>query len=162
VGGFDEAFRHPAGEDTDLAWRALDLGARAVFVPDALVDHDVRPSSVTGQVRDTVRWGSIALVVSRHPQVRGLLESRFFWRTSHRSALLAAAGLVAVVGLRGARRGVGLAAVAPYLHLRLVAKPLPHTSRRDRLRLVPAALLVDLSEVAVLAAASARYRTLVL
>src|SRR5947209_2610430 len=42
LGGFDEAYdRRSAGEDTDLAWRAIELGHRTVFAPDALVHHAV-------------------------------------------------------------------------------------------------------------------------
>ena len=45
AGGFDEAFRFAAGEDTDLAWRAREAGAKTAFLDDAVVRHTVRPSS---------------------------------------------------------------------------------------------------------------------
>jgi hypothetical protein len=45
LSGFDEGFGlRPGGEDTDLAWRAIELGRPAVLAPDALVHHaDLRP-----------------------------------------------------------------------------------------------------------------------
>jgi glycosyltransferase involved in cell wall biosynthesis len=33
VGGFDEAFRYPAGEDADLKWRLAEAGARFLYLP---------------------------------------------------------------------------------------------------------------------------------
>lgn len=163
LGGFDEEFRHPMGEDTDLAWRAREEGARAVFVPDALVDHDVRPSSAWVQIRDSARWESVVLIVRKHPEIRSLLHSPLFWKAAHPPALLAAAGLGAglLPGNR-VRRAAGLAMLLPYAKHRVVDAPLPNIRRRQRVALLPAALAVDLAEVAVLAAASVRYRRLVL
>lgn len=163
AGGFDEAFRHPAGEDTELAWRVLEAGARSVFVPEALVHHDVRPSSVLAALRDTPRWGSVVLAVHKHPPLRGRLHSRVFWRASHPPALLATAGLC-VLALGRTRTYVPLAAVlcTPYARLRLVTDPLPTAGPRRRVALLPAALLVDAAEVGVCAAASVRRRCLLL
>jgi glycosyltransferase involved in cell wall biosynthesis len=33
VGGFDEDFRYPAGEDADLKWRLAEAGARFLYIP---------------------------------------------------------------------------------------------------------------------------------
>lgn len=164
--GFDEDFRHPMGEDTDLAWRALSAGARATFVRDAVVHHDVRPSSAWTQIADSRRWESVALIVRKHPELRERLHTRHFWKPAHRPALIAAAGIAAAAGaLTATRDPRGLAALAltaPYLRHRLHDAPLPTVGPRRRIALLPAALCVDLAEVAVLAAASVRYRTLVL
>ena len=61
LGGFDERYRLPAGEDTDLAWRAREAGAATTFVGAGLVYHDVRPSSFLVHLKDTWRWGSCVL-----------------------------------------------------------------------------------------------------
>jgi GT2 family glycosyltransferase len=39
VGGFDEGFRHPGGDDPDLSERVRAAGYRLEFVPDAIVHH---------------------------------------------------------------------------------------------------------------------------
>ena len=39
VGGFDEGFRHPGGDDPDLSLRTREAGYRLVFVPQAVVFH---------------------------------------------------------------------------------------------------------------------------
>ena len=163
VGGFDEDFRHPMGEDTELAWRALDKGARAVFRSDAVVQHDIRPSSVLVQIRDSRRWESVALVVRKHPALRTKLHSKHFWRASHPPALLAGVGLgTAALPIDPRLRAAALLLLAPYLKHRLRDAPLPGAGPKRRIALLPASLAVDLSEVAVLAAASVRYRRLVL
>jgi hypothetical protein len=44
----------------------------------------------------------------------------------------------------------------------VVTAPLPETDRRDRLRLLPAALAVDLAEVTACLVGSLRHRTFVI
>jgi GT2 family glycosyltransferase len=39
LGGFDEGFQHPGGDDPDLSERARKAGYRLEFVPDAIVHH---------------------------------------------------------------------------------------------------------------------------
>jgi GT2 family glycosyltransferase len=39
LGGFDEGFRYPGGDDPDLSRRARQAGYRLLFVPDAIVYH---------------------------------------------------------------------------------------------------------------------------
>jgi GT2 family glycosyltransferase len=161
LGGFDEAFR--VAEDTDLAWRAKEAGARTTFAADALVRHDVSVSSFRARLRDTTTWSSIPLVVRRHPQLRDLVHRRWFWKESHPAALVAAAGL-AVVGRPGAGRRArvaGLVLLAPYVRYRTSVAPLPGGPRR-RLAAIPGALAVDLAEIAVMCRASVRHRSLLL
>jgi glycosyltransferase involved in cell wall biosynthesis len=159
--GFDERFRHPAGEDTDLAWRARAAGYRTAFEPEALVWHDVRPSRFVTQLRDTWRWEGVVLSVHVHPQLRGHLHRTWFWKSTHPAAL--AAG-VAVVVLVGPRRPLWLrvAAVGVLERYRRFRMPLLWGSRRQRVLAMPLVLIADLAEVAVMLAASARYRTLVI
>jgi GT2 family glycosyltransferase len=163
VGGFDRSYRYPAGEDVDLAWRAIEAGASTRFVPDALVHHDVRPSSLLTHLRDTRRWEGIVLLVRRHPDLRRMFHRRWFWKPAHPPAIAALAGLllVAASGGSGRRRVAGLALLAPYIRYRTRVLPI-HPGRRRRYVYVPAGLVSDLAEVGVLAAASARYRTLLL
>lgn len=160
--GFDERFRRPSGEDTDLAWRAKEAGASSAFAEAALVHHDVRPSSFTMHVKDTWRWGDCVLAVKEHPQLRTLIHRRVFFRSSHPPAILAALGVVAALSAGSApRRVASLALLVPYADLRLRRWPLRGGPRR-RVAAIPAALAADVTEVGVMILASARYRTLVL
>ena len=52
LGGFDETFAEPLGEDTDLGWRALAAGAGREFAPAALVDHAVEDLGPAAHLRD--------------------------------------------------------------------------------------------------------------
>ena len=161
VGGFDDELRQ-AGEDIELATRALAAGATTRFCADAVVHHDVRPSDLLEHLRATRRWGGIVLAGRKQPALRDRLHHRLLWKRSHAPALLAAAGLAVSAGAHGPARLLGAVATLPYVRHRLVVEPLAHTRRRQRVLLLPAALVSDLTEVGVLAAASARYRELVL
>jgi GT2 family glycosyltransferase len=163
LGGFDQRFRYPTGEDTDLAWRALDTGARAAFVPAAVVRHDVRPSNFVAHLRDTRRWEGVVLATRLHPRLRERFHRRWFWKPAHPPAIAAAAGLVLAArpGARAAQRVLGVALAVPYVRYRSRVLPLEGGPRR-RLAVVPLALVADIAEVAVLAAASVRYRTFLL
>lgn len=164
IGGFDRAYS--ACEDTDLALRAIAAGARAGYADRALVHHEIHPSDYRAYLREKRRWDGVALIVSRHPEIRAKLHSRWFWRASHPPALAAAVGLaLAYRGQRlhsGPRLLVGLALVVPYVRFRTQVFPLPATGPRRRWLLLPAVFIADVSEVSVLARGSVRYRTLVL
>jgi glycosyltransferase involved in cell wall biosynthesis len=164
LGGFHEEFRYPAGEDTDLAWRARDSGAVTSFAAAAIVHHDVRPSSLAVAIRDSWRWQSVALAASRHPRLREAFASRHIWRASHRAAISAAAGAATIAAARRSRVGwlVGAGLLAPYVHYRVVASPLPGAGPRRRWLLLPGAFAVDAAEVTACAVGSVRHRTLVL
>ncbi|MCU1378728.1 MAG: glycosyl transferase family 2 [Acidimicrobiales bacterium] len=164
LGGFDEAFRWPAGEDTDLAWRALELGATTRFVEAAEVWHDVRPSSFVAHVRDLPRWSAVVHATKKHPGLRDRFTWGFVWKRSHPPALAALVGAALVVAPgagRWARLLGGAALTLPYLRHRAVVAPLQGGPRR-RLAAIPLALAADVAEVGILARASARHRTLVL
>lgn len=164
--GFDEQFRHPFGEDTDLAWRAIEKGAEAVFVEDAVVFHAVWPSSWPAHVRDRRRRESMVLAARLHPQLRARFYRPYWYQGSHARALLAGAGLglAAVLAAPPVGRRAGMLAAlaaAPYVHYRLTERRLPCRPRNEP-AVIALALLADLIEVGVLARASARYRTLLL
>jgi hypothetical protein len=175
VGGFDPSFRR-ACEDTDLAMRARAIGARTSYEPDAIVHHDVHSSDYRAFLREKPRWEGVALVVSRHPELRSTLHSRWFWRASHPYLVAAVGGLALLVSSRlpsaGRRRRItppvaakaitGLALTTPYIHFRIRRAPLPGIGWRRRWLLLPATLVADATEVGVLILASVRYRTVVL
>lgn len=162
VGGFDEAFDHPAGEDTDLALRCLATGASFVFCSEAIVEHDVRPSSLVTAVRDTWRWQGVVGVVKKHPAILERLGSRWFWKPSHPPLLLAAIGLLLLAAGQGPlARGLGLALTGPYLRYRLLVDPV-HPSKVGRIRYLGHAAAVDAGEVVAMARGSMRYRRLYL
>lgn len=166
VGGFDEAFDQPAGEDTDLALRCLDRGASFTFCDEAVVEHDVRPSSFRAALKDTWRWRGVVGALVRHPELHELIGSRWFWKPSHPRALGATAGLLggAAVALRGhpgAALAAAAAASAPYAQYRLRRDPIVADKAR-RIAYLPHALAIDMGEVVALAEGSRRYRKLVL
>ena len=156
LGGFDEGYTR-AGEDTDLAMRALEAGARAVFAPEAVVWHAVHPRHLPAALRETLRWGANPRLLGRHPGLRRLLPLGFFWKGSHPRVLLFLAGLIAV-----RRSPLAALLVLPYLELHL--RTYDRTSRglaRAALDL-PSRTAVDGLEVGVTAVAAARERVAVL
>jgi glycosyltransferase involved in cell wall biosynthesis len=82
--GFDESFGlRPAGEDTDLAWRAIEAGREVVFAPDAVVYHCVEPIGARGMLRLAARWGPAVRVLRDHPATRSMLYRGLFWNVWH-------------------------------------------------------------------------------
>jgi GT2 family glycosyltransferase len=154
LGGFDETFAQPAGEDTDLGWRARAAGVEIRFADDALVWHAVHTPGWRGLVRDAPRWGSAIAMVRNHPGIRAHFHHRWFWKPSHERLLLAAAG----VALARRTRGASLAAVAPWV---LVHRG-EHPTAAALARALPAHLAVDAAEVGALARGSLQTRTLLL
>ena len=145
LGGFDETYPFPAGEDTDLGWRARDAGVQVRYAPEALVWHAVHEPGWRGLVRDAERWGSAVHLVKRHPGLRAHFHHRVFWKPAHERLLLAV--LV--------RRPWAL---VPWL---LVHRR-EHPSWGSLARALPAHAAVDAAEVAALARGSVRARTLLL
>lgn len=170
AGGFDEAFRFPAGEDTDLAWRARAAGATTCFRNGAVVRHTVRPSSWAAASRDTWRWQSIALAVKRNPRLRDLIYRRWIWRRSHLLAVIAAAGLCGAAALSAFTNPlvtafawlVAIGMSAPYARYRTSTDPLPTLGPRRRWLLLPAVFALDGCEVLACLVGSVRHRTFVL
>jgi GT2 family glycosyltransferase len=95
LGGFDEGFPpSPGGEDTDLAWRALEAGAPIAYVPEAVVGHAVNDLGPVGKLRVALRWSDTAWIFGRHPALRRQFHWGVFWKPSHAKLLLAVAGLL--------------------------------------------------------------------
>ena len=149
IGGFDEWFRRACGEDVELGARATKAGAEVRFAEAALVHHDVRPMTLGEHLRHTLKWGDSVRALALHPELRGLLTARVFWKPSHPRLLLAALGLAT-------RRPV---LALPYAaHLRR----LYGGDARAAAGAAPRHLAIDLAEVATMVWASARHRTLML
>jgi GT2 family glycosyltransferase len=152
LGGFDESFgSRPTAEDTDLAWRAIEAGARTRFAPSALVLHAVEPLGPARLLRVALRWGGAVRIFRAHPQLRTMLYRSLFWNVWH---YLMWRTLLSLAGPAWLRR-------------LLVARHL--ASLRERAReggagswAIPFLLVHDLIECAAVARGAVRYRTLVL
>jgi GT2 family glycosyltransferase len=153
LGGFDEAFREAAGEDTDLGWRAVENGARVVYEPAALNWHAVHEPGAWRLIRATQKWRLVVRNVARHPQLRASLHHRIFWKPSHERLLLAAAGLLLL-----RRSPLAAVAVVPYLTLQRTQ----HGSYAGTLAALPAHVALDAAELAAMVRGSVDARTLVL
>ena len=167
--GFDERFEGDSfGEDVDLGWRAVELGAATAFTPEAIVVHDVKRGPALDEllwsIRDGWRWRHIGKVLRDHPGYR--------LRRLHRGPFLAATHpptLVALLGIAGlalaprsrAARALALLAVVPWLRHRIVLEPRPGRTR-DLPLVLPVAFVVDAVETLTVTASGVRYRTLVL
>jgi len=152
--GFDERFRRPGGEDTDLAWRAIEAGAPIEFAPAALVHHAVEDHGPIGLLRVAGRWYDLMYALRRHPGYRARTRwRRIFWKQSH--ALLAQA----LLGGFLARRFPPAALLAlPYLR---------HLLRRcEEIGVgpayVPYLVVHDLVEVGAAVRGGLRHRVLVI
>ena len=146
--GFDETFLLPAGEDTDLGWRAIEAGAEIQFIPGALVYHGIVPTGALARFRATSRWTSTVRNYPRHPGMRKV--KGLFWRQNHWELFrfLVALALPRRLGI------VRLYLAAPYVkHL---------TDRRTGPLLAPYLLALDLAEVLAVVRGAIRYRVLVL
>ena len=154
LGGFDESFRPrglraaPVGEDTDLGWRARALGALSVFVPTAVVYHDVVSHGALGTLAHQTRWAGAAHLFKVHPEARAILFRHVFWNVWHYMLVQA---LLALALPRWLRRVI----LGRYLR-----------ALRDRAReggagtwAVPYLIVHDLTEATVLLGAAVAERT---
>jgi glycosyltransferase involved in cell wall biosynthesis len=150
--GFDEHFGlSPGGEDTDLAWRALEGGCPSVFAPDAVVFHAVQPLGVRGMLRVAARWSDVVRIYPEHPQLRSTLERGVFWNVWHYLVWRSALALLAPGWLRR------LLVTRHLLELRKRARRAGAGSWA-----VPFLLVHDVVECWSVARGAVRYRTLVL
>ncbi len=156
IGGFDPLIA-TAGEDADLAMRALATGCGAVFAEDAVVNHSIEVHSFSRAMRGTKRWASLVPLVARHSRLRSAFLWRgFIWRESHWRLLLALAG-ASLWKLTGRR--LFLLWVVPYITLRNGWYP---DGLLRTIVSLPKTLPVDAAEILVLAKASAREGRLLL
>jgi glycosyltransferase involved in cell wall biosynthesis len=158
LGGFDESFVEAAGEDTDLAQRALASGAEWVAATDVVTYHAVEALPLPVRLRGVWRWRYQAALVKRHPVLREPMPLGIFWKRSH--ALFA----LALVGAPLARRHplVALALAVPWAR---EALPSYGDSPRGRLRAVselPGRAALDAVEMTAVARGAVAERTLLL
>jgi GT2 family glycosyltransferase len=108
VGGFDEAYPAPSGEDNDLSYRLRDAGFRIRFARDAIVDHR-HPTSLRRYLREQARHGDWRVALyARHP---GRLRGDGYAGPLELAApplALASLALLALAPLRGAALGGAL------------------------------------------------------
>ncbi len=99
AGGFDERFKHPWREDSDLAFGIMELGGKIIFEPNAMVNHPVRPVNLWRLFWFyPTRRGYDMLFYRKHPKARGKMESSFadLSELSFLATLAAAAALFAL------------------------------------------------------------------
>lgn len=156
VGGFDEGFLNVAGEDTDLLFRILETGVDFAYLDDAVVYHPVEQAGPRGLIRDGQRWVDIPAIFAKHPQARDLLHRRLFWKVSHERLILALLGLA---GIRLSPKAVLL--ILPWLHERTCRAPIAETVA-ERVVTLPAALVLDMSELIVMLRGSVKHKAVVL
>jgi glycosyltransferase involved in cell wall biosynthesis len=150
--GFDETFGFvPAGEDTDLAWRAIERGVQVAFAPDAVVFHAVHRLGVTGALREAGRWTDAPRLFRSHPGSRAILSRGVFWNGWHYLVF---------------RSAVALMLPGPIRRFLLTRHMLQLAKRaRDQgagAWAVPFLLACDVIEVASVIRGGIRYRTFVL
>jgi glycosyltransferase involved in cell wall biosynthesis len=152
LGGFDETFGFvPAGEDTDLAWRAIERGVDVAFASDAVVFHAVHQLGVTGALREAARWTDAPRLFRRHPGSRAILSRGVFWNGWHYLVF---------------RSAVALFLPAPIRRF-LLTRHMLQLAKRAREQgagpwAVPFLLACDVIEVASVVRGGIRYHTFVL
>ncbi len=154
LGGFDELFPEALGEDTDLGWRALEIGARVEFAGHAVVHHAVEDLGPAGYMRHALRGADAVYAFRRHPGLRAeALRYGVFRNPSLERLGLALAGLL----LARRHRAAALLAL-PYAR-NLLARSM--SSDAGPL-LAPYLLVYDLAQAYTSLRGSIRHRRLVL
>lgn len=159
LGGFDRAFRHKGGEDTDLGWRALDAGGAVAFASDAVVLHDVSAGTFRAALKEASMWLDIPRVVHLHPaRARKLLVHGLFWKKTHELLILALGGIVLSVVVRNP---IPLVGALPWASHRARKWPIVADSP-GRFLYLPHAFVLDVVELTAMVRGSLLNRTLVL
>lgn len=151
LGGFDEAYRFASAEDTDLGWRAREIGAPTEFVEEARAWHAVARVGVVGLVRRMRIKADVARLTRRHPGLRHHFYRQVFWKRSHALLPVAAAGLA----LAPRTRGASLLLTVPYARLYRAH----HGSYPGTIASLPGHAAVDGAEIAAVASGALRHRT---
>jgi GT2 family glycosyltransferase len=152
IGGFDESYPTPAGEDSDLGSRALAAGGVPAFTARALVHHAVFSRGPREALGDALLAADGVRAYKRNPELRRNLALGMFYDRSHPLLLAAFAGLLT------RRPPVAAALCLPY------ARNLRARVRDRGLRPRHAGYLALFDAVQLYAAArgSARHRTFIL
>jgi glycosyltransferase involved in cell wall biosynthesis len=131
LGGFDESLLR--GEDTDLAWRALESGSQAVHAPAAVVHHGFVRLGPVGRLKVAWRWHAAVRNIRAHPTLRNELIGGRIWKPAHAWLLLMLLGialaprfkpalLLLMPYMRSLRRRIAENEIPPYLGLFLLAE----------------------------------------
>jgi len=153
--GFNEGLR--VGEDTDLAQRAVGLGAPLVPVSEAIVHHAVQELWLPVMLADQAQWADLAYLAKHHPAVRQALWAGLWWKREH-AALMAAS-----VGALAARLDPrALLLTVPWLALSARHRGYgPRGLLRSGAEL-PGRAAIDTAEILAMVRGSLRHRTIVL
>lgn len=83
LGGFDESYPAPAGEDSDLGWRAVRAGATQLFAPDAVVHHAVHVRGMRAALKDAMMATHGVQAYKQNEALRSHLTQGVFYDRSH-------------------------------------------------------------------------------
>ena len=153
VGGFDESYPSPAGEDADLGCRAVAAGGEPTFAPEALVHHAVFERGPLGAFRDALLATEGVQPYKHNPELRAHLPAGIFYGRSHPLLAAASAGI-----LMARRRPAALALCLPYAH-NLRARSL---AMRGSVRHVPFLVAFDAIQTFAAVRGAVRHRTFIL
>ncbi len=152
--GFDEGFPEALGEDTDLGWRAKEVGVDLHWTELLRMHHAVDDLGPVGYLRTALRGVDQTRIFRRHPELRAELRWGLIRHAAMPGLILLTAGLIV------ARRSPTLGALLalPY------ARHLIRTCSRQRASFlfVPYYAVWDLLVAYTALRGSLRYRTLVL
>jgi glycosyltransferase involved in cell wall biosynthesis len=149
VGGFDEGYPAPAGEDSDLGWRVVEAGGRQRFAPAAIVHHAVFPQSPVRALRGALMATHGVQAYKANPALRKHLTQGVFYERSHPLLLQAALG-----AYLARRQPAAALFVLPYaLHLRSRCR-----ARHASPAAAPYLALYDVVQVAATLRGAVRHR----
>jgi glycosyltransferase involved in cell wall biosynthesis len=149
------AERPMGGEDVDLAWRVKRLGWGSRFAERAVVVHEVVRQNFRGWLAHK-RLYIFPLMVRNNPELRRVCFGRYFYDKPQALLILAAAGLAASFASLWT-----LLLAVPYL---LARAGEPSRTLRGPLRMLRPLIYLprDVAALAILAAGSLRFRSLLL
>jgi GT2 family glycosyltransferase len=163
VGGFDEGFAMPYGEDTDLAWRAKFSGASSTFAPTAVVWHDATNPGYLAHLKEMRRREGLVMAIGRNDDLRRQLKLGWWFSASHPPAIILFA-LMLVLPFRARHPSTWALGLGAGVWYALACRSNTFGARRkvDWLRILPLRLIGDFYEISILARASVRHRTFLL
>jgi glycosyltransferase involved in cell wall biosynthesis len=143
IGGFDDSYRAPSGEDNDLSYRLRDTGHEIRFVPSALVDHH-HPTNLWRYLKEQARHGRwrMRLYASHRHRVRGDMYAGGGDLASPPLAMFSLFALAVSLFFRPALLASGLAfMLVSFFHLLLAAQVAVHARHSVPLLLAPVGIL---------------------
>ncbi|MGH9122208.1 MAG: glycosyltransferase, partial [Acidimicrobiales bacterium] len=167
VGGFDESDEltgrgeggRAFGEDAVLAWKVLQSGGEAAFVPEALVHHRVVPATFQKTLSEWRHFQGFPGLVKRSGVVR---DSLFLGLFLNRQTARFDLALVGIAGALITRRPVLAVAALPWLRWRWPVARRQAGGTREALVLLAQRGAIEGVGLASLIEGSARHRRLVL